>query len=326
MEKLPLDGASIVVAIDPGRPTSGNGASENLLGWNLFGQKKFAVRDFAGAIADLKSAKWRRFTDNFMVAVISSSAQDQGLTWFDDLRWKAILNNWQVMVSIAKQGGCKGILLDPEHYGFKLFSFIEQQQRYPGSFEGYVAKARQRGRDLMAATRRIFPDITIMTLHGYGLAWSRVRPSLFQRKSLAQVDYSLLPAFLDGMIEAASPQAVIVDGYENAYEFKSRSHFVSARDTVKRQAKSLSRVPSTYAKRLQIGFGLWLDYGGAKRWDITDLTKNYFSPDEFARVLKAALEESDRYVWIYTQTPRFFPPSNLPDAYLKAIAEVRRSP
>ena len=87
----------------------------------------------------------------------------------------------------------------------------------------------------------------------------------------------------------------------------------------------LSGLPQRYAGQVQAGFGLWLDYGGAKRWSTADVTRNFFRPDEFARAVRAALEVSDRYVWVYTEGPRFFPRSELPEAYLQAIRTARRT-
>ena len=55
------------------------------------------------------------------------------------------------------------------------------------------------------------------------------------------------------------------------------------------------------------GFGLWLDYDRPKLgWKTGDLEQNYFSPDRFETSLRAAVEQSDEFVWIYTETPRWW--------------------
>ena len=326
MEEMPFDGIGIKVAIDRTKPTSGNSTTSNLLGWNVFGSRAFRLEEFNAAIADLKAAKWQRLTDNFLAVAIAPSGLDQNFNWFDDARWETIVNNWRVLVTIAKAGGCKGIILDPEHYGFPLFRYADQRQRVDKPFAEYTTKVRQRGRELMTTTRQILPDITILCLYGYAVVWNSVRNSANTRRvrSLEEVNYGLFPAFLDGLLEAASPQARIVDGYESAYGFKKRSQFERAYEDIKRKAINLSEVPERYANQVEVGFGLWLDKGGIKQWSTTDFTKNYFQPDEFEQVLQAALQVSDRYVWVYSQAPRPFPPSNLPGAYLEAIASARR--
>ncbi len=325
MQRMPFDGIGIAIAIDRTKPTIGDGATLNRLGWSLFLPRAWQLNDFRPAIADLKAAKSSQFTDNFLEAVISSSGQDHNFNWFDKARWKTITNNWRMLVTIAKEGGCKGILLDPEHYGFDLFRYAEQRRRMDKPFAEYAAQVRQRGRELMEATRPIFPDITLFCLFGHAYVWSQVRDPGNQKpvKSLEEAEYGLYPAFLDGMLEGESPRARMVDGYEGAYAFEDRINFERAYEDIKRKAVRLSNTPERYARQVQAGFGLWLDYGGTKRWNTADFTQNFFRPDEFERALRAALEVSDHYVWIYSHVPRFFPQSELPEAYLQAIRAAR---
>jgi hypothetical protein len=66
---------------------------------------------------------------------------------------------------------------------------------------------------------------------------------------------------------------------------------------------------------VKTGFGIWLD---------NHRQANYFSPDEFSRVVSSALKVSDRYVWIYSEGPRFFPPTGIEPSYIKALATARR--
>ena len=69
-------------------------------------------------------------------------------------------------------------------------------------------------------------------------------------------------------------------------------------------AATLAADRVAYERVVSAGFGLWLDYDWPKKgWNTGDLTKNYFSPDGFETSLRAALEQSDEYVWIYTETP-----------------------
>jgi len=293
-----------------------------MLAWNLFGPKALKLDDFRPAIADLKAAKWQRFTDNFLPACICSSGQDFGFHWFDDARWKTILNNWRLLVTIAKEGGCKGIILDPEHYGAYFFHYPSMRERLDKSFAEYQAKVRERGRELMKVTRAIFPDITILMFWAH--SYLPIHPTERQ-KPLEQNAYGLLPAFVDGMMEAADERAQFVDLCEFAYGYKRREQFLEAYHSIVHKAMRFSLLPELYRRRIRVGFGLWLDYGGGKRWDVRDFSKNYFSPDEFRQSLQWALEISDGYVWIYSHQPRFFPPSDLPDAYLQAIKEARRS-
>jgi hypothetical protein len=173
----------------------------------------------------------------------------------------------------------------------------------------------------MKVTRAIFPDITILMFWAH--SYLPIHPTERQ-KPLEQNAYGLLPAFVDGMMEAADERAQFVDLCEFAYGYKRREQFLEAYHSIVHKAMRFSLLPELYRRRIRVGFGLWLDYGGGKRWDLRDFSKNYFSPDEFRQSLQWALEISDGYVWIYSHQPRFFPPSDLPDAYLQAIKEARR--
>ena len=86
--------------------------------------------------------------------------------------------------------------------------------------------------------------------------------------------------------------------------------------------------PAKYGRVVSAGFGLWMDYDWRKRgWDAGDPARNYFTPEAFGASLRRALERSDEYVWVYTETPRWWSEGGhrveLPDAYERAIRRAR---
>jgi hypothetical protein len=176
----------------------------------------------------------------------------------------------------------------------------------------------------MAATREIYPEITILNLYGHTVVWNEDRDPENTKaiKPMEAAQYGLYVPFLDGMMEGASDGARFVDGYEFAYAFKDRQNFEQGYQTIKRRATVLSDAPKCYAK-VQAGFGLWLDNGGEQQWSTTDFKRNHFSPSEFESALRSALEISDGYVWIYSHAPRFFPREKFPEEYLKAISQAQ---
>jgi hypothetical protein len=107
MEQMPFDGTGISIAIDRSKPTTGDGPTANLLGWQMMGRRAFQLQEFGQAIGDLREARWTRFTDNFLPVALSTGSAS-GLTWFDDERWRIIASNFGVLASIAAQGGVKG--------------------------------------------------------------------------------------------------------------------------------------------------------------------------------------------------------------------------
>jgi hypothetical protein len=277
----------------------------------VMGRKAFQVEEFREVIADLKAAQWQTMTDNFLPIMLSGQQSAAGLHWFDNERWRTIANNFAVLARIAAEGHLKGLILDPEHYNYALFSYAEQRQQVDKAFGACTQMARQRGREVMTAVTSVLPEGVLLSLYGHSLPLAYLRSG----KSLQDVGYSLLPAFYDGLLEAMPAGFQLIDGYEPAYPFKERRQFLKGYEQIHQQALKLSAVPEHYRHKVKAGFGLWVDY--RKKVD-------YFTPEEFQRAVSAALEVSDGYVWIYSHGPRFFPPSGIDAAYLEAMAAARR--
>jgi hypothetical protein len=322
LDKLPLDGFSVVLPVDPNKPVTGDGSSQNRLGWNVFGAKPLHIENFRTSIDDLKSAQWKNISAIFLPVASSSQGQDQGLSWFDDARWKTINDNWRVLFTIAKESGCKGILFDPEHYDYKpeLFNYQHHfEVRDKRSFEEYSAVAKRRGRELMQSVKDVYPDATMFCIFAYDLALYDAQ----QGKTGAAGRYALLPSFLDGMLEGADPRTKWLDGWEFAYGYKQRAQFLEAYHSIHSKAAQYAGDRDLYAEKMRAGFGLMLDYNSNRKWSADDISHNHFSPADWKNAVEQALRVSDEYVWIYTQAPNFFPRQNLPESYLQATAEGR---
>jgi hypothetical protein len=309
MEEMPFDGTAFVVPIDRRAWQQGNRDTRNQLGWEIMGRRVFRVNDFHDAIADLKAAKWSKLHDNFIPVPLSASQSAGGLTWFDDERWRTIVNNFEVLAKIAAESGVKGLIFDPEPYRYKLFEYPAQRQRVARSFESYTQIARLRGQQVMNAIASAMPQVKILSLYGYSAPFTYLRPGT----NLANVEYGLLPAFYDGLLEALPAEGRLIDGYEPAYNFKQRSQFLDGYKQIK-DARSLSSLPELYDKKVSAGFGLWIDY---------KKNPHYFTPQEFEKSVQDALDISDTYVWIYSEGPEFFPPKAIAPSYIEAMAKAR---
>ena len=192
----------------------------------------------------------------------------------------------------------------------------------------YAAQARRRGREVMAAFQEGFPDLTVFLTFGHSLVWKQSERG---KKPLAECPDGLLVPFLDGMIEAAEERTRLVDGHELSYGYRDADAFVHARrDDQTHAAAALAADRAGYARVVSAGFGLWLDYDWRKKgWNTARPDKNYFSPAGFETSLRAALEQSDEYVWIYTEKPRWWSEQkgtiDLPPAYVETVRRVRRA-
>ena len=317
MEKMPFDGVGIRVALDRSKPTNGDGSTGNLLGWQTFGTARFSSGQFKEAVAELQTPRWTRFTDNFLPVAVATRDQDQGLTWFDDSRWATIEANWRALIQLAHDGKCRGIFLDPEHYDYEceLFSYERHNaQRTHATFAEYTAKARERGRQLGTVMHEIFPQIVVGLTFGYTLA------------AREKERYSLLPAFLDGMLAATAPEASYVDLWEYGHGYADAEDFDKAIAVIKKPA--LTSDPDLYRRMIHVGSSIRIDFAPRGRpWSPLTPEQNFFSPERFGQSLKLAMRMSERYVWIYSEEPpRFFPQANLPAEYLLAMENARRNP
>lgn len=178
----------------------------------------------------------------------------------------------------------------------------------------------------MAAFQEGFSGLTVLCTFGHSLVW---RQSDAGKKPLADCRDGLLVPFLDGMIEAAKAPSRLIDGHEMSYGYVDADAFVRARQTITADAAGLSADRSRYGQFVSPGFGIWLDYDWQKKgWKPKDPESNHFSPERLESSLRAAIEQSGEYVWIYTEKPRWWSengPVDLPASYVETIRRVRRA-
>jgi len=304
MEQYPFDGLIFhVVSAGGGNFT-----------WEMWGSRKFDVGEFRHSIDNLKATRFQRFTDRFLRVNVTPGNVD----WLDDQAWAVVLNNFAVAAQVAKQGGCKGFMFDVEQYNEGLFDYGKQKHRDSNTFADYQAKVRQRGGEWIKEVNRHFPDITILLTFGYRIA----QPP--EGKSRAEARYALLADFLDGVLEACSDQTKIVDAWEYSYPYKERRQFEEAYTTVKEKSAEWTAAPDKYRRHVEAGFGIWMDCRWRQvGWNLDDFSKNHFTPEQFETAVRAALDVSDQYVWIYTEQPRWWTNERLPAEYVAALRSAR---
>lgn len=314
MEKVPFDG--VVIRVDARKGSKWEGT----FGWNAFTARRFEAADWTHVVDDLKATSFKRFTDNFLQLTVYPGDVD----WFAP-EWATIAHNVGLLARLAKQGGCKGIMFDPEAYGKQIWHYkgLPEEWRKNHTFAEYQAKVKERGREFMRAINAEYPDITILALYGpYCPLWMAAGAAPEDQL------YGLFRDFYDGVLEVAAPGTVIVDGFESSYGYREKKKFVKGKDVILNQAKKLYSDAKKYEEHVRAGFGIWADYGTSDKnpWNKTDFSKNYFTPDGLRESLANALEVSDGYVWVYSERLRWWNPSEAPDAYVKALALCKDGP
>ena len=123
---------------------------------------------------------------------------------------------------------------------------------------------------------------------------------------LQKYSYALLPAFVVGMLEGASPGTILIDGNESAYYHENSLEFYKDYHLMRQRGQAL--VPESLRKKyntnVQAGMALYIDQTLAKRTD-RKITSNFLSPDQqlkfFEHNVYYALTATDEYVWCYSE-------------------------
>jgi hypothetical protein len=309
LEKVPLDGICIHVY----KRVDGQVRPYYL---RVMDPTPIAFDDFAEAIADLRATKFKRFKDNFLWVWLASESNVVPVDFFDD-NYQVVVDNWKTAARIAKEGGYRGLFVDTEQYETAVGPFAWTRVKYSGAKtpDEYAAKARERGRQVMRAINEVYPDIHMLWFFGYaanGAARHRTMP------------YAFVPDFIDGMIDEAKPECRIIDGYEQAYGYKTEASYQAARDLMKNQMRQTSPAPAKFDAIHQAGFGVWMDcHGWPLGWDPGDFRNNYYLPEEFEYSLHQALQYTDQYVWLWFERGSLLTGSNVPWPYANALTAAR---
>ena len=288
-DKTGLDGVTVWLR---GRDKNGKA-----VGYRHIYTEDWSYDMFAPMVPKLKAmSKHKAFKENFLMTFRSPRKR---YSWSDDALWKRIAENMRVAARIAKEGGCRGLLMDCEDY-----CYVGQFSRKHGDLpvEEQRAQVRRRAFEIFNGVFEEFPEAVVMSY--WFLSWGNNKCPYPRKVALsAKSGASLWPAFVDGILDALPPKAKLVDGNEYAYGFDADNNdFYRAAYNMRYTLLPLVAEENRekYSRQMQVGFGLYLDMFVNKegvRW--------YFPPKDgsrtetFRRNLEQAFEVADEYVWIY---------------------------
>jgi hypothetical protein len=323
MQQTPFDGC--VFHVDYKKKDGSNGR----LTWEGWGTNVVAFEDLAEALQDLKSAELGNFKWNFA----RFNTTPARLDWFDD--YGAVIENCRVAARFAREARCPGLLFDIEQYEAPLFDYRKQKYSYDKSkpsenqksWEVYASQVRKRGQEVMEAFQTSYPDLVIFLTFGYSLPWVESGQG---RSPLAECHYGLLAPFLDGIVSAAKGKTRLIDGHEISYGWKTTEQFLKGYKAMSQDLLPIVRDPEKYRNAFSFGFGLWMDQDWRKNgWNPDDASKNYFTPETFGAAVGSALKQADEFVWIYTETPKWWTkegkPEKLPQAYIDSVKAAKQN-
>lgn len=336
MEAKPFDGVVLQVTV----PSLEGGARN--FAWSALSYS-YTFNELQPVIKTLQEVQFRRFRHNFLRVNINST--DRHFDMFDDGQWSVLIGNLVAAATVAREAGLRGLLLDPEAYAdpepgsetprFNVFDF--RLRRTPKNFAAYRQKAFERGRAAGHAMVESYPGITLFL--AFGPSGSCLGPGLPPERI-----YGLLGFFVDGLLAGVSGRGAVVEGFEFSYPYRTCARFQAAYLSLRGPCRDLSLDPLKYDRWLEIGFGIWLDFdsgstcrdaevaGRPCRWYDSSLyppeQRHLVDANQFAEGVAAALALSDRYVWIYTDQPKWWTEQsplgeNLPDRYVEALQRAR---
>jgi hypothetical protein len=313
MQERPFDGVAFRLRGRP-RPVTADSGLPVLHGpeglFDLQGGSRalqpvaFEERDFEAEYRLLAGIDWGRFTDNFVV-LYAASDQD----WFNDTHWDAIETNVRLVARAARIGRCAGILFDPEPYGPSPWDYGKVRARREASFAEYRRVVRRRGARFLRTIEDEYPETQILTLFMMTALMDMSGPMpADERAAQVQDDrYALLPAFLEGMLDAAGPTTRIHDGNEGAYYYDRREEYFESYHAIRERGRALvaPELGLQYEQSVRAAQALYLDEylglrpGGVRR------EATYMTPEERLKWVEHnafwALFTADRYVWCYNE-------------------------
>ncbi|MCQ2392058.1 MAG: hypothetical protein MJ240_11600 [Kiritimatiellae bacterium] len=254
-------------------------------------------------IADFRTAMAHKGLKESFIRALGSP--HQRLDWADDVVWGKVARSMGTLAWLAKEGGFRGLMIDPEDY-HKAKQFC----RRPGDEPWHVLAplARKRGREVFSAVFREYPEAVIFAY--WFFSWNIHQAYSDEPMVSARCGGDLWSAFVNGMLDVIPPTARLVDGNEWAYENEaSRYEFMHSAIAQRNCADGLVAPENRMKYRAQVlpGFGLYLDsYTNDKTNSAGKANHYYFGPDasgsrtgHFARNLSAALRASGGYVWLW---------------------------
>ncbi len=304
MEKTPFSGVRVQLETED---EAGNKVSFRTSFTGVKWDRKWFEKD----VETLKKVQSKQLTDNFL-----SVGPGPGLDWFDDAAWEQVADHFRVAAWVAREGGLKGSMFDPEiGRSLPVFAYIRQAQREKYSFAEYAAKARERGRQVMEALKGEYPDMTLFTLFmnsgtALGALGADPREGLEGRR-----DYSLYPAFVNGWLDVVPATMTIVDGAEYAYPHSSELQYLKHANSMRHTTLGLVAPENRtkYRTQVQTSLAVYMDaYTGHPLDNVhSDVFKD--PPlegrlvDRFQDALFSAQEIVDEYVWVWGEQYRWWP-------------------
>jgi hypothetical protein len=207
-DKTPIDGIGIKLKAD----TVVDGKKTTFFYRHFMHQPSWTKEAFADQIPLFRKLTAHRSMKHCFVN--SFAAPRKRIPWTDDAEWARLAKSMRTVAWVARQGGMKGLTIDPEDYS-KAHQFTRMPDDPP--YGELCATVRRRARELFAPVFEEYPDVT---LHFF---WFMSHVQYYAKRDradivkMAKVDESLWPSFVNGILDILPPEARVNDGQEDSY-------------------------------------------------------------------------------------------------------------
>lgn len=240
--------------------------------------------------------------ESFLLVWMTPNTKGDRLALTDDKAWANFAENMATMAWLAKEGGLKGLMLDPEEYGC-VMQYIHTPDDPP--FEECKKLMRQRGREVFTRVFQEYPDAVLFGLWFYHhFAWWMEKGRQTNPAIYADDTGELSQYFYDGMLDVMPPSARGVEGTEHYHHSATRNEYLADGSRVSSEVLAFIAPENRGKYRSQVYMG------NAHYLDMYSLNANpkstwYHAPVNGSRLehlrlnLEQSLQASSKYVWIY---------------------------
>lgn len=297
----------------------------------LFTHAPLAREAFEKDVADLQAFGARRLGDSFLRLQVNT---EDGWDWSNDADWAALESNLRNYARLARQGGLRGILFDPEPYGFNVWNYETQPARGQRSFEALEALAERRGADFMNILKSEYPGIVVFSLKLFSQsAWALDDdPSHAEVREVVRNDtfHGLWYGFANGMISELDRDIVLIDGNEDSYYYLGAADFGEGKRSLYGKLATAFLKPANaarYRAQVTVAHAVYLD--GILNLADSPRFFGYYLPDAAHRLdflehnVFYGLSGSDTYVWLYAEELRWWSREGVPAGFEPLVRRVK---
>ena len=286
----------------------------------IFTHEPLPQAAFDEDIAALQQMGAKKLSESFLRLQVNT---EDGWDWTSEADWEAFKQNLRNYARVALEGGLKGILLDPEPYGFNVWNYETQPAKGQTSFKEIETLARARGAEFMRTLKTEYPGITVFSLKMFSQSLYALEgnPSPEEVRTFIETNTfdGLWYGFANGMVSELDSQVKLIDGNEASYYYLSAADFDQGKADSYGKLATAFLEPSNarlYREHVEVVHPGYLD-GILNLANSPQFFGYYLADDDerlrmFEHNTYSGLKSSPGYFWIYAELMRWWDDENVP--------------